>query len=93
MLPGLDMYSTDPALPSTTAGEEPDDLDHYLFCPTCEIVYIIYVVPGNIYECTAVHIQVPYAARTLSCSSHCCRFGYYLYYNQGTCTIFKIHIL
>ena len=30
MLPGLDLYHTDPAQPLTTAGEAPDDLDNDL---------------------------------------------------------------
>ena len=30
MIPGLDLYCTDPAQPSTTAGEELGDLENHL---------------------------------------------------------------
>ena len=35
MFPGLDLCYADPAQPLTTAGEELDDLYHYLICPRC----------------------------------------------------------
>ena len=40
MFPGLDLRCTDPAQPLTTAGEEPDDLDHNLSDPSVRGVVI-----------------------------------------------------
>ena len=51
MLPGLDLYCTDPAQHFITEGYDLDDLDDlpqimiYLICPTCDMVEIeIYVL-------------------------------------------------